>query len=67
MPGLMFMLPLAFLIALAFLGFFLWSVRNGDYEDIEMQKYRVLMDDADDADRSLKTVAEQKPGSEQKP
>ena len=45
------MLPLAVGIALCFLGFFLWSVRNGDYEDTEMQKYRMLYDDADDTDR----------------
>lgn len=53
MPGLTIMLPLAILIALTFLGFFLWSVRNGDYEDTEMQKYRLLMNDEDDADRSV--------------
>jgi cbb3-type cytochrome oxidase maturation protein len=53
MPGLMIMLPLAVGIALCFLVFFLWSVRNGDYEDTEMQKYRMLYDDADDTDRLM--------------
>lgn len=47
------MLPVAVGIAVVFLGFFLWSVRNGDHEDPEMIKYRMIYDDADDADRSL--------------
>ena len=48
MSGLTIMLPLAIIIALSFLGFFLWSVRNGEYEDSEMQAYRLLMNDEDD-------------------
>jgi len=53
MPGLLITLPIATLIALAFLAFFLWSVRNGDYEDSEMIKYRMIHDESDDADRKL--------------
>lgn len=53
MPGLLITLPLATLLALGFLAFFLWSVRNGDYEDPEMIKYRVLHDDDDEADRNV--------------
>jgi len=45
MPGLIFMLPIAIGIALVFLWFFLWSVRNGDYEDPEMPKYRMIYDE----------------------
>lgn len=56
MPGLLITLPLATLLALGFLAFFLWSVRNGDYEDPEMIKYRVLHDDDDEADRSVITA-----------
>ncbi len=54
MPGLLFMLPIAIGIALIFLGFFLWSVRNGDYEDMEMPAYKMTFDQ-DEADRSIQT------------
>lgn len=47
------MLPIAVGIALVFLGFFLWSLRNGDYEDPEMIKYRMLMDDDREADTEI--------------
>ena len=53
MAGLLITLPIAAVIALAFLGFFLWSVRNEDYEDPEMIKYRMVMDEQDQADRSI--------------
>ena len=58
MPGLSIMLPIAVGIALFFLIAFLWSMANGEYEDPEMMKYRVLMDDADDADRTVTTAGE---------
>ncbi len=53
MPGLIFMLPIAVGIALVFLGFFLWSVKNGDYEDPEMPAYKMTFDE-DQPDRSVK-------------
>jgi len=53
MPGLSIMLPTAVVIALIFLGFFLWSANNGDYEDSETLKYKMLIDDEDEADRSI--------------
>ncbi|RME88957.1 MAG: cbb3-type cytochrome oxidase assembly protein CcoS [Candidatus Hydrogenedentota bacterium] len=53
MPGLWIMLPLALLLALVFLAFFFWSVRNGDYEDTEMEKYRILLDNDQDIDLSI--------------
>jgi cbb3-type cytochrome oxidase maturation protein len=54
MPGLLFMLPIAIGIALIFLGFFLWSVRNGDYEDMEMPAYKMTFDQ-DEGDKSIQT------------
>ena len=50
MPGLQIMLPLAVAIALGFLWLFLWSVRNGDYNDAEMTAHRILFDEQDDVD-----------------
>lgn len=51
------MLPIAVGIALAFLGLFLWSVRNGDYDDPEMTAHRILFDEEADADRDIKSYA----------
>lgn len=45
MPGLAITLPLSLAIALLFLWFFLWSVKNGDYEDPEVTGERILLDD----------------------
>ena len=53
MAGLLIMLPIALLIAGVFLYFFFWSVKNGDYEDSEMMKYKMIFDDQDDVDRSI--------------
>ncbi len=53
MPGLEIMLPIAVGIALCFLGFFLWSVRNGEYDDAEMTAHRILFDEKDDIDRQF--------------
>lgn len=53
MPGLLIMLPLSVLVALVFLIFFLWSVKNGDYNDPEMPGHRIILDDEDDVDRSI--------------
>ncbi len=55
------MLPIAVGIALVFLGFFLWSLRNGDYEDPEMIKYRMLMDDDSEADENVTASKESQP------
>ncbi len=52
MPGLLLMLPIAIGIALLFLGFFLWSVKNGDYEDPEMPAYKMTFD-TDEGDASI--------------
>lgn len=54
MPGLLIMLPIAVALALGFLVFFFWSVRNGDYNDPEMPGHRMVLDDEDDVDRSIK-------------
>ena len=60
MPGLLIMLPIALILALGFLALFLWSVKNGDLEDAEMIKYKMIYDDADDVARDGKEQAEVK-------
>ncbi|MDH5718535.1 MAG: cbb3-type cytochrome oxidase assembly protein CcoS [Spirochaetia bacterium] len=54
MSALYITLPIAIFIALGFLIFFMWSVKNRDYEDTEMPKYKMLMDDKDDIDTTFK-------------
>jgi len=35
------------LVALVFLGLFIWAVRTGQYDDNETPSYRMLFDDSD--------------------
>lgn len=63
----MIMLPIALIIAAGFLVFFLWSVKNGDFEDPEMPAHRMILDDNDDADTSIVQKTEQKSAKPEKP
>jgi cbb3-type cytochrome oxidase maturation protein len=42
---LFFLLPLALLFALGFLAAFAWATRQGQFDDLDTPKYRILMDD----------------------
>ncbi|TGM57993.1 cbb3-type cytochrome oxidase assembly protein CcoS [Leptospira adleri] len=48
MNALYLTIPLAMLIALGALVVFFWSLKSGQYEDIEGPKYRMLFDDEDE-------------------
>jgi cbb3-type cytochrome oxidase maturation protein len=39
------LLPLALLVAGVMLGFFVWAVRSGQYDDLETPAVRILLDD----------------------
>lgn len=39
------LVPVAFILALAGVGAFFWSVQNGQYDDVETPAIRVLLDD----------------------
>jgi cbb3-type cytochrome oxidase maturation protein len=39
------LLPLALALGALFLGFFLWAVARGQYDDVETPKYRMLLDE----------------------
>ena len=41
------LLPLTVLLALFFLGAYLWSVRSGQLDDLETPSRRALFDDSD--------------------
>ncbi|AOP34293.1 cytochrome C oxidase Cbb3 [Leptospira tipperaryensis] len=54
MNALYLTIPLAMLIALGALVVFFWSLKSGQYEDIEGPKYRMLFDDDDEKKPVLK-------------
>jgi cbb3-type cytochrome oxidase maturation protein len=41
------LIPLAVLLMLVAAGFFLWTVKNGQYDDLQGPAHRILMDDDD--------------------
>lgn len=45
MSSLVFLVPLALLLGAAALGTFLWSLKSGQYEDLDGAAERVLLDD----------------------
>lgn len=51
------LLPLALGLGLFFLGFFLWAVGKGQYDDVETPRYRMLLEDT-------KGLEDQKKGNE---
>jgi cbb3-type cytochrome oxidase maturation protein len=45
MNSLVFLVPLALLLGAAALGAFFWSLKSGQYEDLDGAAERILMDD----------------------
>ena len=45
MNGLLFLIPIALLMGLIGLAAFLWSLRSGQYDDLDGAAWRALMDD----------------------
>jgi cbb3-type cytochrome oxidase maturation protein len=45
MTVLLFLIPLALLLGLGALVMFLWSLRSGQFDDLDGAAHRVLMDD----------------------
>jgi cbb3-type cytochrome oxidase maturation protein len=45
MNGLFFLIPIALLMGAAGLGAFLWSLKSGQYEDLDGAAWRILQDD----------------------
>ena len=48
MSALLFLIPIALLLGGAGLAAFIWTVRSGQYEDLEGAAQRILLDDDDD-------------------
>jgi cbb3-type cytochrome oxidase maturation protein len=60
MDVLIYLVPLALFLGLLGLGAFLWSLKSGQYDDLEGAAWRAIMDD-DDAPPA-KSPEEQKRG-----
>lgn len=45
MSGLLVLIPIAFFLGLVGLFAFLWSLKSGQYDDLEGAAYRILEDD----------------------
>lgn len=48
MSVLLYMIPLALLLGLIGLGSFIWSLKTGQYDDLDGAAQRILMDDETD-------------------
>ena len=52
MSGLLYLIPVALFLGLLGLGAFLWSLRSGQFDDLDGAAHRILLDDdRDDDDR----------------
>jgi cbb3-type cytochrome oxidase maturation protein len=55
MSVLVYLIPIALFLGLLGLGAFLWSLKSGQYEDLDGASERILFDDDDEDDaRKLK-------------
>ncbi len=52
MSVLAFLIPLALLLGFTGLCAFIWSLKSGQFDDLEGAAHRILFDDADDASAS---------------
>lgn len=48
MSGLLYLIPVALFLGLLGLGAFLWSLKSGQFEDLDGAAHRVLFDDDED-------------------
>lgn len=52
MSGLIYLIPIALLLGLFGLAAFLWSLRSGQFDDLEGAAHRILFDDEEEASPS---------------
>lgn len=45
MDILIYLIPVALLLGLVWLGAFLWSLKNGQYDDLEGDAHRILFEE----------------------
>lgn len=51
MSALYFLIPISLLIIAGAVGVFLWSLRRGQFEDLEGPAHRIIFDDRDSQSR----------------
>ena len=51
MSSLLYLIPVALFLGGLGLAAFIWSLRSGQYDDLEGAAHRILFDDEDAADR----------------
>ncbi len=49
MDGLIFLIPVALFLGLLGLGAFLWSLKSGQFDDLDGAAHRILFDDEEDS------------------
>lgn len=52
------LLPIAVIVSIIIAAFFLWTVKTGQYEDLDGEGHRILMDD-DEVKSTVSSEAEQ--------
>lgn len=45
MTGLLYLIPVALFMGVVGLGAFIWSLKSGQYDDLEGASWRILQDD----------------------
>lgn len=51
MSGILYLIPIALFLGLLGLGAFLWSLRSGQYDDLDGAAERILFDEDEDERR----------------
>lgn len=58
MEVLYLLLPIAVIVSIIIAAFFLWMVKSGQYEDLDGEAHRILMDD-DEVKATISKEADQ--------
>lgn len=52
MEAIFFLVPLSMILVFAAIGIFVWSVKNGQYDDLDKEAWRILDEDETDTENS---------------
>ena len=68
MSGLLYLIPIALMLGLVGLAAFLWSLKSGQFDDLDGAAHRILFDDDPHMpENPTKDVEEQKSDNKPKP
>ena len=60
MEVILILIPLALLLGLFFICAFIWSAKEGQYDDLETPKYRMLLDEKKISKSTMEPIKESK-------